>query len=186
MTNHMIVLIHFCVSSVSRGLAMTLFPCLLLAQRWRGGPVLGVAVPTRNFLSISGKFVCNGSSTEYVFQEVSCLLLGLFEASPAATMQCRLQLRTVFLGAELRINLVLMYTVWFLSERNVPQLLETKWMASRITRSVSTFKDPVGYMIHKRDQDNIAAGWWMVSRSGHCTVVRRTVGWVTNWSSASA
>jgi len=45
------------------------------------------------------------------FQDVSFLLLGLFEESPTATMQCRLQLRTMFLGAELRINLALIYAV---------------------------------------------------------------------------
>jgi hypothetical protein len=70
--------------------------------------VVEVAVSTRNFLPFSVKFivteaVCDGNPTTYIFfQEVSCLLLGLFEASLAATMQCRLQLRTVFLGAELR------------------------------------------------------------------------------------
>ena len=63
---------RFCVSSVSRGLVMTLFPCLLLAQRLRGGLVTGIAVHTRNFLPISGKFlvteaVCDGNLMEYIF-----------------------------------------------------------------------------------------------------------------------
>lgn len=79
--------------------------------------MIRVAVPTRNSLPISGKFlvteaICDGNATEYIFfKRCHACLLGLFEASPAAATQCRLQLRTVFLGAELRLNLVLMYTV---------------------------------------------------------------------------
>lgn len=130
-------------------------------------------------------------------------LLDLFEATSPATMQCWLQLRTVFLGVELRIILVLIYTLSFPRNeicRGKYLILSApvnrdEFMASRITRLLFAFRASIGYMIQKRNQDKIVAGWWTVSRSGHYTVVHRigyhtghmpllrfsTVAWILSW-----
>jgi hypothetical protein len=78
--------------------------------------VIGVAVRTRNFLPISGKFlvteaICDGIPVECIFSRGVMLVAWPFRGESNSHHAVPIAVTYCVLGAELGINLVLMCTV---------------------------------------------------------------------------